>query len=223
MSVFWVMVWGGEQSDEECMSQGTVRTKSASNLLNASDLAKLCDVDLKTIHNWCNRGKLDHFRTPGRHLRFFVTRTIAFLQKHGYAVPADLLAQAEELPVEAPAVKPLRICVVSENEYDAADLRSRVGEGMEVVFFRDPLIGISRSLGAFGDRADILVLVPPLRKFSCPGMTRRLRDANATVKTINYGIGEPATKPTMAGCTKDVEYGDVEGLVKAIERLAKRI
>jgi len=59
-------------------------------LLTASDLAALCEVDLKTIHNWVDRGRIAHFRTPGRHLRFRAADVAEFLRAWGYTVPRDL-------------------------------------------------------------------------------------------------------------------------------------
>lgn len=59
-------------------------------LLTASDLATLCEVDLKTIHNWVDRGRITHFRTPGRHLRFRAADVADFLRVWGYSVPREL-------------------------------------------------------------------------------------------------------------------------------------
>src|SRR4051812_13530504 len=59
-------------------------------LLTASDLAALCEVDLKTIHNWVDRGRIAHFRTPGRHLRFRAADVAEFLRAWGYSVPREL-------------------------------------------------------------------------------------------------------------------------------------
>src|ERR1700759_782774 len=59
-------------------------------LLTASDLASLCEVDLKTIHNWVDRGRIEHFRTPGRHLRFRAADVAEFLRTWGYSVPREL-------------------------------------------------------------------------------------------------------------------------------------
>lgn len=56
-------------------------------LLTASDVAELCEVDLKTIHNWVERGCIPHFRTPGRHLRFQAIDVARFLREWGYAIP----------------------------------------------------------------------------------------------------------------------------------------
>src|SRR6202012_3177766 len=58
-------------------------------LLTASDLAALCEVDLKTIHNWVDRGRIAHFRTPGRHLRFRAADVAEFLRAWGYTVPRE--------------------------------------------------------------------------------------------------------------------------------------
>jgi len=46
------------------------RRQQAKELFTASEVARFCQVDLKTIHNWSDRGEIRHFRTPGRHLRF---------------------------------------------------------------------------------------------------------------------------------------------------------
>jgi excisionase family DNA binding protein len=61
-------------------------------LLTASDVAELCEVDLKTIHNWVDRGCIPHFRTPGRHLRFQAVDVAGFLREWGYAIPRRFYA-----------------------------------------------------------------------------------------------------------------------------------
>ncbi|MGB5413913.1 MAG: helix-turn-helix domain-containing protein, partial [Polyangiales bacterium] len=45
------------------------RSRRPKDLFTASQIARFCPVDLKTIHNWADRGRIAHFRTPGRHLR----------------------------------------------------------------------------------------------------------------------------------------------------------
>jgi excisionase family DNA binding protein len=59
-------------------------------LWTASDVARFCGVDHKTVHNWTARGKLRHHRTEGRHLRFRRLDLIEFLRRYGYAVPDEL-------------------------------------------------------------------------------------------------------------------------------------
>src|SRR5258708_41250 len=56
-------------------------------LFTGSDVARFCQVDLKTIHNWSDKGEIRHFRTPGRHLRFRRVDVLDFLRKYGYPIP----------------------------------------------------------------------------------------------------------------------------------------
>ncbi len=70
----------------------------------ASQLASICDVDLKTIHNWCDReneqsdaAQLECFRTPGGHLRFRHSSVLRFLGRWGYPIPDALLRDRPHL------------------------------------------------------------------------------------------------------------------------------
>lgn len=56
-------------------------------LFTAPQVAKICSTDLKTIHNWVNRGEIKSFRTPGRHLRFRREDILDFLTRFGYPIP----------------------------------------------------------------------------------------------------------------------------------------
>lgn len=68
-------------------------------LFTAADMARFCQVDLKTIHNWAERGEIECFRTPGRHLRFRGVDTLDFLRRYGYPVPDELLFERPRLHV----------------------------------------------------------------------------------------------------------------------------
>jgi hypothetical protein len=70
-----------------------VDRRARGKLLVASEVATLCKADLKTIHNWVNRGHIRCFRTPGRHLRFRGGDVARFLVQWGFAVPAALEAE----------------------------------------------------------------------------------------------------------------------------------
>jgi len=59
-------------------------------LYTAQDLARFCEVDLKTIHHWADAGKIPHHRTEGRHLRFRRNHVLAFLRHHGYPVHVEI-------------------------------------------------------------------------------------------------------------------------------------
>ena len=73
----------------------TTENDSVRELFTASEVARFCQVDLKTIHNWAERGEVRHFRTPGRHLRFRRVDVLDFLRKYGY--PPDKQEHATQL------------------------------------------------------------------------------------------------------------------------------
>lgn len=58
--------------------------------IKATALADVLGVDLKTIHNWANAGKLPSYRTIGRHLRFRRADVAAALRAMGNPVPEVL-------------------------------------------------------------------------------------------------------------------------------------
>ncbi len=55
--------------------------------LTARSVAELCGVELKTVHNWAADGRIPHFRTPGRHLRFQAHDVVRFLESCGLELP----------------------------------------------------------------------------------------------------------------------------------------
>ena len=59
------------------------KNRDRAEIVSAPELAKICQVDHKTIHNWVNAGKIPHFRTPGRHLRFRMEDVHGFLESIG--------------------------------------------------------------------------------------------------------------------------------------------
>lgn len=59
----------------------------------AQDVARFCEVDLKTIHHWADAGKIPHRRTEGRHLRFRRNHVLAFLRTHGYPLPSVITTE----------------------------------------------------------------------------------------------------------------------------------
>ena len=54
--------------EKEAAATTTTPQEQQPELFTASDVARFCQVDLKTIHNWSEKGEIRHFRTPGRHL-----------------------------------------------------------------------------------------------------------------------------------------------------------
>lgn len=153
----------------------------------ASELAAICDVDLKTIHNWCDRREgdvavLEHFRTTGGHLRFEHGAVLRFLTRWGYPIPDRLLqdrphvlwvAESAQERVEAITTLGLRrpgeTAPANPSASDALGLWST--EAFYVHFFDDAsvaLVALGERLGA-GAAPDVLVLSLPFA-----GITPRL-------------------------------------------------
>lgn len=63
------------------------RSEKADELFSAPEVAQIVAVDLKTIHNWVNRGNIKAFRTPGRHLRIRRGDVLSFMKEFGYPIP----------------------------------------------------------------------------------------------------------------------------------------
>ena len=112
-------------------------------LLTASDLATLCEVDLKTIHNWVDRGKIAHFRTPGRHLRFRAADVAEFLRAWGYSVPRELARESS------------RTVMVVGSKDTAAHATRALGEAMPIRHAAHPYDAL---VYAGADPADIYVI-----------------------------------------------------------------
>ncbi|SEQ79455.1 DNA binding domain-containing protein, excisionase family [Amphritea atlantica] len=59
--------------------------------LTTGEIAKLCDVNLRTVIRWIDRGALTGFKLPGRgNNRVREEDFIAFLHEHGMPVPPGL-------------------------------------------------------------------------------------------------------------------------------------
>lgn len=176
-------------------------------LFTASDVARFCQVDLKTIHNWADKGEIRHFRTPGRHLRFRRLDVLDFLRKYGYPIPDALrLGKPKVVAVDAdPAV--------------LAALRKALARRFELTTFQDPF----DALVALGNlQPDALVLdvdAPGLDGIRCLDRLRTI-DATAHVRCIVY-----SAKSVLAGAAREagaydfVAKGDVGDLRDSLERL----
>ncbi len=112
-------------------------------LLTASDLAALCEVDLKTIHNWVDRGRIAHFRTPGRHLRFRAADVAEFLRAWGYSVPRELSRASS------------RTATVVGSKETAAHVTRALGDGIPV---RHAAHAYDALVYAGSDPADVYVV-----------------------------------------------------------------
>jgi excisionase family DNA binding protein len=201
----------GDMKPENLETQ-EIRSRSepapgAPELFTASQFALLCHVDLKTIHNWADRGEVRHFRTPGRHLRFRRADVVEFLRKFGYPVPEILRAG-----------KP-KVVAVDDDPHVLASIRRALGRRFEVTTFQDAF----DALVAIGKlEPDAIVIDVQLRGLDGMRCLERLRAIEATsrIRTIVFSSQHDKRRAALdAGANDFVPKGDVALLRESIERL----
>jgi excisionase family DNA binding protein len=97
-------------------------------LLTAPQVARLCGADLKTIHNWVNAGRMRHFRTPGRHLRFREEDVVEFMVEFGYPVPQELEGRGR-----------MSVVVLDPDRESRAKVRRSLARSFDVAAFGCPV------------------------------------------------------------------------------------
>ena len=137
----------------------------AKELFTASEVAKFCQVDLKTIHNWADRGEIRHFLTPGRHLRFRRVDVLDFLRKYGYPVP-DVLKQGRP-----------RVHVVDEDPATLEGLERALSARFEVRTFAEPVDAL---IAIGSDTPDVVVLDIAGNRMDGLAAIARLRSVDGT-------------------------------------------
>jgi len=60
------------------------------------EVAKMCNVDITTVINWVNTGKLSAYKTPGGHRRIRRNDFFDFLKRYDLPVPRGL---AKDVPI----------------------------------------------------------------------------------------------------------------------------
>jgi excisionase family DNA binding protein len=183
------------------------RRNQAKELFTASEVARFCQVDLKTIHNWADRGEIRHFRTPGRHLRFRRVDVLDFLRKYGYPVP-DVLRQG----------KP-SVLVIDEDPSQLEALRKALGARFEVAAFGDPVDAL---IAIGSEPPDVVVLDLASSKLDGLSCIARLKAAEATrhVRVVVYCAREDRKARSLeAGASAFVARPDAQKLCDCIESL----
>jgi excisionase family DNA binding protein len=182
------------------------RDNAQPELFTASELARFCHVDLKTIHNWVEKGEIRHFRTPGRHLRFRRVDILDFLHKYGYPVPESLRGS-----------KP-KVAVLDTDPAVLAAVRRALGRRFEVTSFGDPFEAL---VGMGSARPDALVLDLALPGVDALRFVERLKaiDATAPIRIIVYSSQDQQRRAALeAGASDFVPKGEVALLRESIER-----
>jgi excisionase family DNA binding protein len=176
-------------------------------LFTASEVARFCQVDLKTIHNWADRGEVRHFRTPGRHLRFRRLDVLDFLRKYGYPIP-EMLSQGRST-----------VHIVDEDRNSLAMLSAELSPRFEVTAFSEPV----DALIAVGSACpDVVVLDITGAKLDVVSCIERLKHMDSTrhVRVIVYSNDESAQgRALAAGASGYVRKPQVKRLIEMIDAL----
>jgi excisionase family DNA binding protein len=166
--------------------------------VSATELAAFCRVDLKTIHNWCARGKIPHTRTEGRRLRFRRLDVVDFLRAYEFPLP-EALRHARP-----------RVVLVDREAPVLESMERALGRTFEVLARADAVDALLR-LAA--DDPDVIVLgdVSPLHP---PGLVARLRASEVTRHVRILTLGSRAQ-----GDGQPIARGDLAALREVLARL----
>jgi excisionase family DNA binding protein len=182
-------------------------------LLTAPQVARLCGADLKTIHNWVNAGRIDHFRTPGRHLRFRAEDVAAFMESFGYPVPPDLASPEKELVV-----------LLDPNRDSRSRARRSLARNYEVKAFACPVEAL---LTVGRERPVALALDVDLPALDGFHLLERLKKTGVTdeMSVVVYGSKKVEASKRKSGRWNEagglafVRKPDVSSLRKTIDEL----
>lgn len=179
----------------------------AKELFTASEVAKFCQVDLKTIHNWADRGEIRHFRTPGRHLRFRRVDVLDFLRKYGYPVP-EVLKQGRP-----------RVHIIDEDGATLEGLERALGARFEVRTFAEPVDAL---IAIGSDTPDVVVLDIASGRIDGMSTIARLRSVDGTqhVRIVVYSSRADRKQLALdAGASAFVTKPDLGKLSESLDAL----
>ncbi|MFW6049877.1 MAG: helix-turn-helix domain-containing protein [Myxococcota bacterium] len=184
-----------------------VKGENAKELFTASEVARFCQVDLKTIHNWAERGEVRHFRTPGRHLRFRRVDVLDFLRKYGYPIP-------EELQQGKP-----RVVLIEDDPVHAEQNARALEDRFDVERHTDPVRALI-SIGA--DAPDVVVVDEAVGGLDGVHIIECINDVDATrhVRTVLFSndFGRRSTA-VGSGASARVTRSDKGQLRETLEAL----
>ena len=183
------------------------RESAGGELFTASQVARFCRVDLKTIHNWADKGEIRHFRTPGRHLRFRRLDVLDFLRKYGYPIP-------EVLRMGKP-----KVVIIDEDPQVLAALRRTLSRRFDLTTFQDPFDALV-AVGSLQPDALIFdIKMPGLDGIRCLERLRSI-DSTAHIRCLIYSAHDEVKKnATDAGAYDFIKKGEVAELRDSLERL----
>ena len=170
---------------------------TTNDLFTAPQVAKICSTDLKTIHNWVNRGEIKFFRTPGRHLRFRREDIMEFLIKFGYPIPDGFT------PARHKAV------VIDASEETGGSIAQALADEMEVATFTDHFDALIQ----IGKDKPSLVLINFKSNPDMLKVVRNISKHESDLPILAYG-SDPglADEPQKAGAMDAISSTDVDAV-----------
>jgi len=175
----------------------------SNDLFTAPQLARLCSTDLKTIHNWVNRGEIKFFRTPGRHLRFRRDDIVEFLTKFGYPVPDGF------------AMTRRRVVVIDGTEGTRDQVARALGNEVDVQTFSECL----DAAVAIGREAPTVVCINADGGPDLVHAANRLAVCAAPSKVVVYGAA--ADKGGLDEGLLTIKPGDCNELGRVVRTILK--
>jgi excisionase family DNA binding protein len=175
-----------------------MRPRRAGRGVSANELARFCGVDLKTIHNWTNAGKIPGWRTPGRHLRFRRLDVVDFLRAYGFGLPALITSGRP------------RVAIVDADAGALAAAHRALARRFELETFEDAVDGLV-ALATLDPDVVVLGDVSPLE---VEAVAARLGAIGATRGVRIVTLGAPAP-----GAVASAPPGDASKLREVLERV----
>jgi len=157
-------------------------TMSDDDLFTAPQVARICSTDLKTIHNWVNRGEMTFFRTPGRHLRFRRADVVSFLKKFGYPIPTGFEASRPQL------------MIIDHDEKALKGLQRSLAKDLDVTAFVDPV----DAMLAVGTTRPALILISGDSVAEAWRLADKLGSSGSGCQVMVYGGDEQTSSVDSA-------------------------
>jgi len=124
----------------------------------SGEIAKICDVNQRTVIRWLDRGDLVGFKLPGRgNNRVTAAELLAFLERNGMPIPAELQQKGDRVLIvdDDPGVSAAIQRVLKRNGYHTRTAEDGFRAGALLGAFRPDLITLDLSMPAL-DGFDVI-------------------------------------------------------------------
>lgn len=167
--------------------------------LSTGEIAKLCDVNLRTVIRWIDRGALKGFKLPGRgNNRVRVEDFIVFLVEHDIPIPPEMMGNGNRKVLivdDDPSISRVIQRVLRSNGFITDLAEDAFQGGLKLMKERPALMTIDLLLPGFSGY-DLLSLVRKTPEIAGTKiMVISKLDADAVQKAKDMGADAVITKP----------------------------